>query len=119
MKSIRTFFVSSLFTMLGLFEAEAQDRAKVKVDPGVSVHNYKHPNKAAQARQMQPPKARRYGSKVGIVPRSTHQTAPTVPHETPKYARRRGWIFFKKSNPHTTKLNPLINPNHYKLNGAH
>jgi hypothetical protein len=94
----------------------AQSTSEVKVDPGISVHNYKHPNKAMQAKKMQPTKVRRSSSRVGIVPRSSRGSMPRTYHQTPKYARRTGWTFFRRSNPRPTVLNPLTNPNHYKVN---
>lgn len=101
---------------IGIFEAFAQEQ-KVKVDPGISVHNYKHPNKAAKARKIQEEtQPRRFRSRVGIVRRSTNAPAPQATHETPKYARRSGWLFFRRSTTPVTKLNPLTNPGNYKVN---
>lgn len=118
MELIRFFAVSIFMTVIGIFEAFAQEESRVKVDPGVSVHNYKHPNKAAKARKMQEAVTRRFGSRVGIVRRSTNAPSLHVPHETPKYARRSGWIFFKRPTNNVTRLNPLTNPAHYKVNMA-
>jgi hypothetical protein len=115
MKSLRILSISICLTVLGVFEAMAQEQ-KVKVDPGVSVHNYKHPNKAAKARKMQEVRPRRFRSRVGIVRHSTNAPLPQEQHETPKYARRSGWLFFKRTSTPATKLNPLTNPGNYKTN---
>jgi hypothetical protein len=97
-------------------EAEAQDRSKVKVDPGISVHNYKHPNKAARAKEQEVMKHRRFTSKVGIFKRSIRTPLMRESSLPPKYAKRSGWVIFKRSGPKpTTKLNPLTNPEHYKV----
>lgn len=117
MDLVRFFTLSLCMAIMGLFEAIAQSESKMKVDPGYSVNNYKHPNKAAKAKKMQAQATpRRFASRVGIVKRSTNVPAVATPHETPKYAKRRVWVFFKRSPTAAPHLNPLTNPNHYKLN---
>lgn len=115
MDLIRFFTLSFCMAIMGIFEAIAQGESKLKVDPGVSINNYKHPNKAAKAKMMQEATPRKFTSRVGIVKRSTNAPTNVVPHETPKYARRPVWVFFKRSNTSATQLNPLTNPNHYKV----
>ena len=115
MKAIHSFFVTICAILLGSFEAGAQDDSKVKVDPGVSVHNYKHPHKAKKADSMQEARPnRRFPSRVGIVPRAVMAPRDVVQPSTPKYKRRAGWSIFKNSNPAPTQLNPLTNPGNYK-----
>lgn len=117
MERIRLFLLSAGIALMGMFEALAQSETQVKVDPGISVNNYKHPNKAAKAKAMKEMQTRRsYRSRVGIVRRSTNAPTVQAPHETPKYARRSGWLFFKRSSTPVTKLNPLTNPGNYKVN---
>lgn len=119
MKLLRYLTMSIGLALFGESEAGAQERSGVKVDPGVSIHNYKHPNKAAKAREGQAVKRRSYTKRVGIVQRSTNNPIPKAPHETPRYSRRTGWMFFKRSWNKPTTLNPLTNPNHYKVNVGH
>ncbi len=114
MNTIRTFFTGLCMLFMAGLDGWAQSSSEVKVDPGVSVHNYKHPNKARQAKKMQPPQVDRSSSRVGIVPRSSMSPKPRTYHQTPKYAKRSGWTFFRRSNPTPSVLNPLINPNNYK-----
>lgn len=115
MKTIHIFFMGLGLMLMAGPNAWAQGTSKVRVDPGVSVHNYKHPNKARQAGKSQFVKIRRSASRVGIVPRSRNHHAPRVQYQAPKYAQRSGWTFFMKSNPRPTVLNPLTNPNNYKV----
>ncbi len=116
MDLIRFFTISICMAVMGIFEAIAQGESKIKVDPGISINNYKHPNKAAKAKEMQEAKPRKFSSRVGIVRRSTNVPTHAAPHETPKYARRPVWVFFRRSTTSATNLNPLTNPNHYKIN---
>lgn len=117
MKTIHSFFVTICAVLLGSFEAVAQGETKVKVDPGVSVHNYKHPHKAKMADSMQKAQnRRRFPSRVGIVPRAVMAPRDIVQPSTPKYKQRSrsGWSIFRNSNPTPTQLNPLTNPGNYK-----
>lgn len=115
MKTIHSFFVTICAVLSGSFEAGAQSDSKVKVDPGVSVHNYKHPHKAKKADSMQEVRhRRRFPSRVGIVPRAVMAPRNVVQPSTPKYKQRAGWSIFRNSNPTPTQLNPLTNPGNYK-----
>ncbi len=116
MKTIRTFVTGLCMLFMAGLDGWAQSTSEVKVDPGVSVHNYKHPNKAIRAKKMQTIPTRRSTSRVGIVPRSSTKPMPRTYHQTPKYAPRSSWTIFRRSNPTTNVLNPLTNPNHYKVN---
>ena len=115
MKITRSFFVTICAVLLGGFEAVCQDETKVKVDPGVSIHNYKHTHKAKKAESMQKIQPRRrFSSRVGITRRSVNAPQAIAQPHTPKYKRRSVWSFFKNSNPTPTVLNPLTNPGNYK-----
>ncbi len=113
-KNLRSSFVALCAVLLGGFEAVSQNEAKMKVDPGVSVHNYKHTHKAKKAESGQKVQPRRFSSRVGIVPRSVNAPRESVQVNTPKYRQRSAWSFFKNSNPTPTRLNPLTNPGNYK-----
>lgn len=94
----------------------AQESSRTQVDPGISVHNYKHPNKAVRAKKVEPVVRHRTRPRVGIVRRSSASPMPKENHQTPRYARRSGWTFFKKSQASPSVINPLVNPSHYKVN---
>ncbi|WP_373516058.1 hypothetical protein [Persicitalea sp.] len=115
MKTIQTFIITVCAMLLSSFEIFSQDEQKVKVDPGVSVHNYKHPHKAKLAKDSQKIQRRgRFSSRVGIVPRAVIAPRESFQPSTPKYKRRPGWSIFRNSNPTPTRLNPLTNPGNYK-----
>ncbi len=115
MRTIHSFLVMIGAMLIGSFEALAQEEQKIKVDPGVSVHNYKHPHKARRADSvLKIQNRRRFPSRVGIVPRSIIAPRGSAQPSTPKYKRRSGWSIFRNSNPTPTKLNPLTNPGNYK-----
>ncbi|WP_373512563.1 hypothetical protein [Persicitalea sp.] len=115
MHAIRSCFVTLCAILLGGFEAISQDETRVRVDPGVSVHNYKHSHKAKKAQMMQKvPRRSRFSSRVGIVPRSVNTPRAITQVNTPKYRRRSVLSFFRGSNPTPTRLNPLTNPGNYK-----
>jgi len=114
MRPFHTFFTSLCMLVVAGLDGWAQESSRVKVDPGVSVHNYKHPNKALLAKKRQPVLSRRTTSRVGIVKRSSVSPMPRTYHQTPKYAPRSGWTFFRRSAVVPHGINPLTNPNHYK-----
>lgn len=97
-------------------DVRAQDTSRVQVDPGLSVHNYKHPNKALRAQKTGLVAHQRTRPRVGIVRRSSVGPMPKEYYQTPRYGRRSGWTFFRKSQPSPSVINPLVNPNHYKVN---
>lgn len=116
MKSFHTFFTGIFMVILAGLDVLAQESSRSQVDPGISVHNYKHPNKAIRAKKMEPVVRQRTSPRVGIVRRSSVSPLPKEYHQTPRYARRPGWTFFKKSQPSPSVINPLANPSHYKVN---
>lgn len=116
MKSVYNFFTGICMVILASLDAWAQESSRVQVDPGISVHNYKHRNKAVRAKKMEPVVRQRTSPRVGIVRRSSASPMPKEQHQTPKYARRSGWIFFKRSKPIPSVISPLTNPNNYKTN---
>ena len=116
MKSVSNFFTGICMVVLGGLDVWAQESSRTQVDPGVSVHNYKHPNKAVRAKKMEPVVRQRTRPRVGIVRRSSASPMPKEHHQTPRYARRSGWTFFRKSQPSSSVINPLANPHHYKVN---
>lgn len=115
MNTIPSFLVTVFATLLSGLEAFSQDNHKVKVDPGVSVHNYKQPHKSEKAAKLQKIKRRgHFRSGVGIGRRSI--IAPDSRFQTtkPKYKQGSFWLFPKKVKPTPTQLDPLTNPGNYK-----
>jgi hypothetical protein len=58
------------------------------VDPGVSTHNYKHPNKAAKAKANDSSKEIKVASYNTVERYSKHQQSRRYVSSTPKYAPR-------------------------------
>jgi hypothetical protein len=84
------------------------------VDPGVSVHNYKHPNKAAQA------KAKNSGNTIKVanfntIERHGKQYRSRYVSNTPKYAPRPvALIVMRDYKVKGIEINPLVSPRNYK-----
>ena len=84
------------------------------VDPGVSVHNYKHPNKAAQA------KAQKTGTTIRVanlnaVERNGKQQRSRYVSSTPKYAPRPvSLVVMRDYEVKGIEINPLVSPRNYK-----
>ncbi len=115
MNIIHSFFVTMLALVLCGFGVSAQEKEKSKVDPGVSVHNYKHPHKAKKAEKLQKLQRRgQFASGVGIGRRPIMAPDARYQPNTPKYRKRSLWVFPVKSRPSPTRLNPLTNPGNYK-----
>lgn len=115
MKTIRSFFVAIFAMILSSFEAFSQEEQKMKVDPGVSIHNYKHSHKAKKAAKLQRIERRgHFRSGVGIGRRSIIAPDARYQISTPKYKHRPFWLFPRKAKPVPTRLNPLTNPANYK-----
>ena len=83
------------------------------VDPGVSVHNYKHPNKAAKAKARRGNDVAVYNLKT-VETYSKHQNSRYVSN-TPKYAPRPvTLVVTKRYNVEGVEINPLLSPRNYK-----
>lgn len=88
-------------------------------DPGISTHNYKHPNKAAAA-----PKAGLAveSSNPALAARfATLNVGRTKTDPTPKYAPREiRFVVFTRHRTQRNVLNPLVSTRNYKTgNGVH
>jgi hypothetical protein len=105
---------STLFSailVLGFGISKSADAQSI-TDPGISTHNYKHPNKAAKAKEsattIRVPTINtieRYGKMRGI----NHSSS------TPKYATRpAGLVIMKTYEKEKVDINPLISSRNYK-----
>lgn len=88
-------------------------------DPGISTHNYKHPNKAAAA-----PKARLVveSSNPALAARfATLNVGRYTADHTPKYAPREvRFVVFTRQRRQGNLVNPLLSARNYKTgNGVH
>lgn len=55
MKTIQTYLIALVFLAVASQVSGQDNRSKLRKDPTYSTHNYKHPNKAAAARQWEAP----------------------------------------------------------------
>ncbi|KQS28150.1 hypothetical protein [Dyadobacter sp. Leaf189] len=90
-----------------------QAKAQSIVDPGISVHNYKHPNKAAAA------KANRKNTvevaNLKTVERAGKYQRSKYMSTTPKYAPRPAtMVVMREYKVEGVQLNPLTSPRNYK-----
>ncbi|MGV3600789.1 MAG: hypothetical protein ACO1N1_06260 [Dyadobacter fermentans] len=97
----------------------ARAQATRLTDPGISTHNYKHPNKAAAA-----PKARLVveSSDPALAARfATLSVGRPKSDPTPKYTPREvRFVVFTRQRTQRGLINPLVSTRNYKTgNGAH
>ncbi|MCE7064657.1 hypothetical protein [Dyadobacter sp. CY326] len=107
--SKKAFLSTILFAATSLIY---NSNAQSIVDPGVSVHNYKHPNKAAQAKAKRTNTVAVYNLKtIESYSKQQHRYASS----TPKYAPRPvTLVVTKKYNVEGIEINPLLSPRNYK-----
>lgn len=109
------FFIATL--VAGIFSASlVQAQSKSSVDPGISTHNYKHPNKAAQARESE---TKIRVSNLGTVERYVKNRRSGYSSSTPKYAVRPASLVLIRTSPKEgLALNPLTSPRNYKTSSG-
>lgn len=105
-----TFLIAILFVGLLTVAAKAQSI----IDPGISVYNYKHPNKAAQAKAAgKDQKTIRVANMRTIERFGKYQTK--YASTTPKYAPRpAALVVTREYKPEGVEINPLTSPRNYK-----
>lgn len=109
MKKI-TFLIAIL--VAGLFAVAAS--AQSIVDPGISVYNYKHPNKAAQAKAAGKDQNTIRVANMRTVERFGKYQTRYV-NTTPKYAPRPATLVVTREyKPQGVEINPLTSPRNYK-----
>jgi hypothetical protein len=109
---IKSKFASAI--ILAVFGTVAVSAQSV-IDPGVSVHNYKHPNKAAKAKTVQEDKAIRVANMNTVESYYKRQNRGRNVSTTPKYAPRPASLVVVKSyQKEGVDINPLVSPRNYK-----
>jgi hypothetical protein len=105
--------------MIFVVTSNSYGQNKVQVDPGVSVHNYKHPNKAQKAKVQANEGTSVQVPSIGTVERVTNARDRRKVRHTPKYANRPAALAVPVSgSSEGTQLNPLKSPRNYKTNAA-
>ncbi len=99
----------------GLFISNITNaQSRSNVDAGISTHNYKHPNKAAQAKS-QSENAIRVPSMQTVDRYSKMRQNGGVISSTPKYAPRPATLVVTRTyEAEKVDINPLISPRNYK-----
>jgi hypothetical protein len=110
------FFIAlSIFGLLAAAPVVAQNSSIV--DPGVSTHNYKHPNKATKARQTE---SQVRVPSINTVERYGKMRQNGRTSNTPKYAPRPATlVVVKTSQQEETHLNSLTSTRNYKTSQSH
>lgn len=104
-------FLTIIF-IAGLFTVAAS--AQSIVDPGISVYNYKHPNKAAQAKAAGKDQNTIRVANIRTVERFGKYQTKYV-STTPKYAPRAATLVVTREyKPEGVEINPLNSPRNYK-----
>ncbi|MCE6989983.1 hypothetical protein [Dyadobacter sp. CY323] len=89
-------------------------KAQSIVDPGISVHNYKHPNKAAQAKSNGEQKSVRVAN-YNTVERAGKSQRRRDVSNTPKYAPRPATlVVVREYKKEGIEINPLLSSRNYK-----
>ncbi|REA64125.1 hypothetical protein DSL64_00795 [Dyadobacter luteus] len=109
---IKSKFVSAI--VLAVFGTIAVNAQSI-VDPGVSVYNYKHPNKAAKAKAVQGEKTIRVANMNTVEGYYKRQNRGTNVSTTPKYAPRPASLVVTRTyQKEGVDINPLVSPRNYK-----
>lgn len=105
-----SFLIAILFAGLTTISANAQSI----VDPGISIYNYKHPNKAAQAKAAGKEQNTIRVANLRTVERFGKYQKGVV-SSTPKYAPRAATLVVTREyKPEGVEINPLTSPRNYK-----
>ncbi len=85
------------------------------VDPGVSIYNYKHPNKAAKAKAGKEGQNTIKVANLNTVERYNKQQRNRYVSTTPKYAPRpSSLVVYRDYQVQGIEINPLVSPRNYK-----
>jgi len=88
-----------------------------QVDPGISTHNYKHPNKAAKAKAQRTDEV--VVSNINTIETyNSKQPNTRYVSTTPKYAPRTTPLVVTRTyQKEGVEINPLVSPRNYKTSG--
>lgn len=105
-------FIVAILLISGIITFSTQ--AQSIVDPGISVHNYKHPNKAAQAKANGESKTVRVAN-YNTVERQGKAQRRRYVSNTPKYAPRPATlVVVREYRKEGIEINPLLSTRNYK-----
>ena len=110
MQKLTLFFVVLASSLLLAASSNAQ--SKSQVDPGISTHNYKHPNKAAKAKENT---SEIRVPSIGRIEKLSKLRSNNYSSSTPKYAAQpAALVIYKTYKIEKVALNPLTSERNYK-----
>ena len=95
---MKTYLFVLAFSSLSFLSASGQDDRKLRNDPTYSTHNYKHPNKAATARQW-----KKQSGVVVQVPKPSQGPLANYKHPVPGALPQGGVVV-----PHTPEMDVAV-----------
>jgi hypothetical protein len=111
MKANKFFIAITLVTAFLAVGANAQSI----VDPGISVYNYKHPNKAAQAKAKGKEMKTLRVANYNVVEQAGKYQRTRYASTTPKYAPRpTTLVIMREYKKEGIEINPLLSTRNYK-----
>ena len=111
----RSTYLIALAALFTFATANVFAQTTVQVDPGVSVNNYKHPNKAKKAKELSAETNTVTVPNIGTVEKVTAARERSRVKHAPKYASRPATLVLPGAGVEKgVQTNPLSSPRHYK-----
>lgn len=108
----KSFLISAAILISGFISGVVKAQSTI-VDPGMSTHNYKHPNKAAKAKALKNDGI--VVSNINTIELYSKQQNTRHVSTTPKYAPRATPLVVTRTyKKEAIDINPLISPRNYK-----
>ncbi|WP_229216271.1 hypothetical protein [Dyadobacter frigoris] len=108
----KSFLISAAIIISGFISGSVYAQSSI-VDPGMSTHNYKHPNKAAKAKALKNDGI--VVSNINTIESYSKQQNTRYVSTTPKYAPRATPLVVTRTyKKEAVDINPLISPRNYK-----
>ncbi|MDQ6481444.1 hypothetical protein [Dyadobacter sp. LHD-138] len=106
-------FIIAFLLSAALIFNSANAQSSNQVDPGISTHNYKHPNKAAKAKAQRTDEI--VVSNINTIETYSKQQNKRYVSKTPKYAPRATPLVINRTyQKEGVEINPLTSPRNYK-----
>lgn len=108
----KSFLISAAILISGFISGVVKAQSSI-VDPGISTHNYKHPNKAAKAKTLKNDGI--VVNNINTIESYSKQQNSRYVSTTPKYAPRATPLIVTRTyKKEAIDINPLISPRNYK-----
>ncbi|MCF0055646.1 hypothetical protein [Dyadobacter sp. CY356] len=108
----KSFLIFAAIIISGFISGAVKAQSTI-VDPGMSTHNYKHPNKAAKAKALKNDGI--VVSNINTIESYSKQQNSGYVSTTPKYAPRATPLVVTRTyKKEAVDINPLISPRNYK-----